>query len=155
MLHLVVDWRRALAETERVLAPGGRFALMIYAREHLDVHWAFEYFPGSRRWVVPEHQRLADVVAALPGATVRPFEFGDLDDASLAAMCRFPERLLDPAHRARTSFFERLAADDPAELARGLDRLAHDLARGRRPDEEMAPLRARWGDGAVVAWRRS
>jgi len=154
MLHLVPDWPRALAEARRVLRPGGRLGLMLYAREHLEVHWIFEYFPTSRAWVVPEHQRMGDVTAALPDARVLPFEFDDVDDGALAALCRRPELILDPARRARTSYFERLAASDPAELARGLDRLAHDLARGRRPDEEMAPLRARWGDGAVLAWRK-
>jgi len=154
MLHLVSDWPRALAEVRRVLRPGGRLGLMLYAREHLDVHWIFEYFPTSRAWVVPEHQKLADVTAALPDARVLPFEFEDVDDGALAALCRRPELILDPARRARTSYFERLATSDPAELSRGLDRLAHDLSRGRRPDEESAPLRARWGDGAVIAWRK-
>jgi SAM-dependent methyltransferase len=154
MLHLVTEWRRALDEMRRVLRPGGRFALMLYAREHLAVHWIFEYFPGSRAWVEPEHQTLAEVLAVLPGARVEPFEFTDLDDASLAALCRRPALLLDPVRRARTSYFERLAAADPVELSRGLDRLAHDLARGRRPDDEIAPARARYGDGAVVAWTK-
>jgi len=154
MLHLVPDWPAALAEARRVLRPGGRLALMLYAREHLEVHWIFEYFPTSHAWMVPEHQRLADVTAALPDAHALPFEFDDVDDGALAALCRRPTLILDPARRARTSYFERLAASDPAELSRGLDRLAHDLSRGRRPDEEVAPLRARWGDGIVVAWRK-
>jgi SAM-dependent methyltransferase len=154
MLHLVPEWPRALAEARRVLRPGGRLALMLYAREHLAVHWIFEYFPASRTWVVPEHQPMADVTAALPDARVVPFEFDDVDDGALAALCRRPELVLDASRRARTSYFERLASSDPIELTRGLDRLAHDLARGRRPDEEIAPLRARWGDGAVVAWRK-
>jgi demethylmenaquinone methyltransferase/2-methoxy-6-polyprenyl-1,4-benzoquinol methylase len=155
MLHLVPDWPRGLAEAWRVLRPGGRLALLLYAREHLAVHWIFEYFPASRAWVVLEHQRLADVTTALPDARVLPFEFAEVEDGALAALCRRPELILDPARRARTSYFERLAAADPTELSRGLDRLAHDLSRGRRPDEEIAPLRARWGDGVVVAWRKS
>jgi hypothetical protein len=83
-----------------------------------------------------------------------PFEFTDVEDGSMSALCRRPHLLLDPMRRARTSFFERLAAREPAELARGLDRLAHDLARGRRPDDEVAPLRARYGDGTVIAWTK-
>jgi SAM-dependent methyltransferase len=154
MLHLVHGWRDALAEVARVLRPGGRLALMLYAREHLAVHWIIEYFPGTRAWIVPEHQRIPDVLSVLPGARAIPFEFTDVEDGSMSALCRRPELLLDPTRRARTSFFERLAARDPNELARGLDRLAHDLARGRRPDEEVAPLRARYGDGAVVAWTK-
>ena len=118
-------------------------------REHrgaLDL----QYFP--RRGVA--RAPASPTAAALPDARVLPFEFDDVDDGALAALCRRPELILDPTRRARTSYFERLAASDPAELARGLDRLAHDLARGRRPDEEIAPVRARWGVGAVLAWRK-
>jgi len=61
---------------------------------------------------------------------------------------------LAPALRARTSYFERLAARDPDELAHGLERLARDLLRGRRPDVEVAAARVRYGDGAIVAWRK-
>jgi SAM-dependent methyltransferase len=154
MLHLVPDWRQALDEARRVLVPGGRLALMVYAREHLRVHWIFEYFPRSRAWVWPEHQTLAELCEALPGARAVPFEFTDLDDASMAALCRRPHLLLDPALRARTSYFERLAARDPDELAHGLERLARDLLRGRRPDVEVAVARVRYGDGAIVAWRK-
>jgi hypothetical protein len=82
------------------------------------------------------------------------FEFTDVLDGSVAAMCRRPHLLLDPAHRARTSFFERLAARDPDELAAGLQRLARDFLGGRRPDFEVAAARARYGDGAVVVWTR-
>ncbi len=83
-----------------------------------------------------------------------PFEFTDLADASLSALCRWPLLLLDPTYRARTSYFERLARDDPAELESGLARLADDLKHGRRPDVEVEPLRRQVGDGAVLAWRQ-
>jgi hypothetical protein len=67
--------------------------------------------------------------------------------------------LYDDTRRASPSILrplsEALAAADPDELARGLERLAGDLARGRRPDEEVAAARARFGDGAVVAWRKA
>jgi demethylmenaquinone methyltransferase/2-methoxy-6-polyprenyl-1,4-benzoquinol methylase len=152
MLHLVSDWRRAIDEARRVLAPGGRLAIMIYALEHLEVHWILRYFPSSESWVRPEHQSLDEMLALLPGARWTPFEFADLDDASMAALCRRPHLLLDRAYRARTSFFERLEASDPDGLERGLARLARDLAAGRRPDDEVAAVRVRYGDGAVIAW---
>ncbi|MGH7895681.1 MAG: class I SAM-dependent methyltransferase [Candidatus Binatia bacterium] len=154
MLHLVPRWHRALAEARRVLRPGGRLALMVYAREHLRVHWVLAYFPRSHAWVWPEHQTLAELGRELPAARVLPFEFTDLEDGSLAAMCRRPHLLLDPACRARTSFFERLAAGDPDELTAGLQRLARDFMRGRRPDVEVAGARVRYGDGAVIAWTK-
>ena len=59
-----------------------------------------------------------------------------------------------PPIGARTSYFERLARDDPAELESGLARLADDLGNGRRPNVEVEPLRRQVGDGAVLAWRQ-
>lgn len=151
-LHLVRDWRRALAEARRALRRGGRLTLMVYAREHLDVHWILEYFPTARRWADEEHQTLDELTAELPGATVHRFEFEDLVDASMAALCRRPHLLLDPGWRLQTSFFERLAESDPAGHDAGLARLQADLEAGRRPDIEAAAVRRRYGDGCVIAW---
>lgn len=152
-LHLILDWRGALAEARRALRPGGRIALMAYTRENLDAHWVFDYFPTFRRRQRAEHQSLAEVLAQLPGSDVWTFEFTDLADASGAALCRHPHLLLDPAFRAQTSFFERIAAADPVEYQAGIARLERDLAAGRRPDREIAPRRAQVGDGTVISWR--
>lgn len=153
-LHLIRDWPAALAEARRVLREGGALALMVYTRENLDVHWIFEYFPAARRWADEEHQAVTQIIDELPGARAEPFEFTDLVDASMSALCRYPRLLLDPAWRLQTSFFERVERDDPEALRAGLARLDRDLAAGRRPDEEVAPLRARWGDGTVISWRK-
>lgn len=152
VLHLVPDWRRALAEARRVLRRGGRLALMLYARENLGTLWVLDYLPGSRDWMVPDHQSIGDLLRELPGAEVIPFEFSDLSDASLSVLCRHPHLLLDPAYRAQTSFFRRLERLDPEGMRAGLARLADDLAAGRRPDVEVAGLRARYGDGTVIGW---
>lgn len=154
VVHLITEWRTALAESRRVLRPGGRLAIMAYTRENLPVHWVWDYFPKGRARLDEEHQSVADIVAEQPGARVIPFEFVDLVDASTAALCRHPHLLLDAAWRAQTSFFERLAQDDPAELEAGLARLEGDLAAGRRPDLEVEPLRRRYGDGMVIAWTK-
>jgi ubiquinone/menaquinone biosynthesis C-methylase UbiE len=154
-LHLIADWQEALHEARRALGAGGRLALMTYTRENLDVHWIFDYFPDARRWVDREHQTLHEIMAELPGAHARPFEFSDLEDASMSALCRYPELLLDPAWRLQTSFFERLEREDPGGLARGLAHLEADLKAGRRPDHEVAPLRRRYGDGTIIAWTKT
>lgn len=154
VLHLITDWRAALAEARRVLRPGGRLAIMAYTRENLAVHWVWGYFPTGHERLEEEHQSVAEIVAELPGARVIPFEFTDLEDASTAALCRHPHLLLDRDWRAQTSFFERLAQDDPAELAAGLARLERDLAAGRRPDLEVEALRRRYGDGTVIGWSK-
>jgi SAM-dependent methyltransferase len=152
-LHLIPGWRAALSEARRVLRPDGVLALMLYARENLDVHWVFRYFPSTRDWVYPEHQPIGEVLGELPGAAAAPFEFTDLVDASMSALCRDPHLLLDPAWRMQTSFFERLARDDPRRLEEGLAMMKRDLHDGVRPDEEVAPLRALYGDGTIVSWR--
>ena len=68
MLHHVDDPPRALAEARRVLRPGGRLALMVYAREDIAAQWYHDYFPSTRAWMVASHPTLAELTAELPGA---------------------------------------------------------------------------------------
>jgi SAM-dependent methyltransferase len=154
MLHHVDDWRAALAETGRVVRPGGRVAVMLWTREHIEeVGWVSEYFPSTDAWLETMHPRESEVLAAMPGAArVIPFEFTDLRDGSLSALQRWPEKILDDDRRGQTSYFETLGDRDPEGLRAGLERLAGDLAAGRRPDEERRPARDRYGDAAVIAW---
>jgi ubiquinone/menaquinone biosynthesis C-methylase UbiE len=151
-LHLIPRWREALTEVRRVLRPGGRLAVMAYTRENLGVHWIFDYFPAARAWAEAEHQTEDEILAELPGARAEPLEFTDLVDASMSALCRHPDLLLDPKWRMQTSFFERIERADPNELRAGLERLEGDLAGGRRPELEVAGLRARYGDGTMIRW---
>lgn len=152
MLHLVPGWRTALDEAKRVLRRGGRLAVMLYTREHLDVHWVVSYFPSSRDRLYAEHQPIAEVLDALPGARAVPFWFSDLVDGSMAAMCRYPSTVLDGDLRGQTSFFERLERDNPDGLDAGLHAIARDLEDGRRPHEEVGRLRDEIGDGTLVFW---
>jgi SAM-dependent methyltransferase len=152
MLHHVPDWSRALAEARRITRPGGRVVLMVFAREHLEVHWIMDYFPETTAHFVDAHQTMAELEDALPGATATPIRYDDLVDGSMAALCRRPELLLDPDVRRQTSYFDHAETEHPDELAAGVRALERDLAAGRRPDEEVAGVRDRIGDAVLLTW---
>ncbi|HEX8067612.1 MAG TPA: methyltransferase domain-containing protein [Thermoleophilaceae bacterium] len=157
MIHQVVDWRRAVAEARRVLVPGGRLAVKGFARENIAAtHWIYDYFPSARAWMEREHQGIEEIRAELPRARLMPIRYEDFDDASMAALAREPELMLDEDRRRNNSFFRRLAADDPGELAIGIADLWRDLAAGRRPqdDPEVDRVRRTWGDALVFCWTK-
>ncbi|HMJ78177.1 MAG TPA: class I SAM-dependent methyltransferase [Iamia sp.] len=154
MLHHVPDWPDALAEARRAVRPGGCVALVAFGREHLDVHWLTRYLPTATAHFATTHQRLGDVVAALPGAVVTPLHYADVVDGSMAALCRRPELLVDPDVARQTSFVEWAADHAPEELERGMERLRTDLAAGRRPQDGDADLRRRLGDASLISWVR-
>jgi SAM-dependent methyltransferase len=156
MLHHVPDWRAALAEAVRVLVPGGRLALMGWAREHVEfVTWLNDYFPSARSWMLEHHIPLAEYVAALPGAHLTSMEFHDTVDGSLGALQRFPRLLLDPEVHRQTSYFERLADTAPDELRTGLARLEADLDAGLDPGARVAAKRVFLGDAFVLSWTKA
>jgi SAM-dependent methyltransferase len=146
MLHHVDDRSRALAEQRRVLRPGGRGALMLYTREDIEDAWYNDYFPSTRAWMDASHPPLAELLAELPDARRIDVVFRDLDDASLAALSAFPEKVLEAGWRGQTSYFERLTRDHPNELRAGLERLRADIDAGRAP--------AGQGTATVLAWTR-
>jgi len=144
MLHHVDDRPRALAEQRRVLRPGGRGALMVFTREDIEDAWYQDYFPSTRAWMDASHPHRSDLMAELPSARHIELVFRDLVDGSLAALSAFPEKVLDPAWRSQTSYFERLARDHPDELAAGLERLRADIEAGNAPRGH--------GRATVLAW---
>jgi ubiquinone/menaquinone biosynthesis C-methylase UbiE len=155
MLHLLTDWRAALDEARRVLAPGGVLAIMGLFAEHLrEVTWAYDLFPSMRDHALPHRPSLGQILEQLPGASVTPLRFSDLADASIAALCAHPEAMLEPDRRRQTSFFERLEQNHPDELEHGLETLRGWLAQGRRPERERLEARRRLGDAVVIDWTK-
>ena len=147
MLHHVEEPPAALAEARRILRPGGRLALMVFTREDLADLWLSDYFPSTRAWMFESHPTLGELLAMLPGARRIEVVFRDLEDASLAALAAYPERLADPAWHRQTSYFERLERDHPDELAAGLTRLRGEVAAGTAP--------RRPGLASVLAWAKA
>ncbi len=126
---------------------------MGWTREHMEhVTWLRDYFPSMDDWLALDHPSLAELEIELPGARLLRVEFEDLEDASLSALQRRPDLILDPAWRSQTSYFEKLELRFPDELEAGLARLGTDLDAGENPDAGVAAARAEWGDAAVLAW---
>lgn len=146
MLHHVEDRSAALAEAQRILRAGGRLALMGFTGEDAATLWILDYFPSSRSWMEATHPPRAAILDELPGARLVPFEFNDIQDASLAALSADPEQVLGAAERGDTSYFERMRRDHPDELEAGLSRLRRDVATGH------APRRA--GTATVLSWTK-
>ena len=144
MLHHVEDPAAALAEAQRVLRPGGRLALMVFTREDVEDSWLSDYFPSTRVWLRETHSTRDELLALLPGARRIEVAFRDLEDGSLAALSAYPEKLVDPAWHRQTSYFERLARDNPDELHAGLARLRAEIEAGQAP--------RRPGLASVFAW---
>jgi SAM-dependent methyltransferase len=133
MLHHVDDPHAALDEALRIVRPGGPVVVIGWTREDIADLWYGDYFPSTRTWIEASHPPLNDLIAHLPGARHEQIVFGDLVDGSLAALAAHPDRVLDPAVRRQTSFFERLERDRPQELRAGLERLARDIEAGGAP----------------------
>ncbi len=152
MIHLVPDWRRGLVEARRVVGQDGLVVLRAYTRENLESQWILDYFPSTREWILPEHQRLEELLAELPGASAVPYWYEDTADATLAALQRRPPLLLDLKVRSQTSYFERLGERDPESLEAGIARLRGDLGSGLL--EERAAARSPAGDGTIIAWQK-
>jgi len=146
MLHHVEDPAAALGEARRVLRPGGRLAIKMFAREDIEGTWILEYFPASEAWMLPTHPRLADFAELLPGLIRVAVTYADLEDASMAALSACPQLILEERWRRQTSFFERLERDHPDDLRAGLERLAEAIASGKPP--------ANPGSASMISWKK-
>jgi hypothetical protein len=92
------------------------------------------------------HPPLAAFLDELPGADTVRFEFGDLQDANLAALSTRPERLIEAAQRGDTSYFERMRRDHPEELRVGLAAIKEDIDSARIP--------RRSGTATLLTWTK-
>lgn len=126
-LHHWSDWRSGLREMRRTAT---RLVLFMFdpavvARRF----WLTEvYFPEIAELDRGRSPSVAEVAAELDPCRVEPIAIPhDCVDGFLAAYWRRPEAYLDPAVRAGMSGFARL---DEAVVARGVARLAADLASG-------------------------
>lgn len=152
MLHQVPDWRGAVREAQRVVVPGGVVALVLYTAEHIRDHYFLDYFPSSRAWADHDHRPLADYRLALPGAHAIPLHIRGTDDLTMQIMRRHPQLALDDRFAAQTSYFARLAAEDPTGLAEGRAKLARDLTARRLPANYKDDLPQ--GDATLLEWRK-
>lgn len=116
------------------------------------VTWVRDYFPSMNDWLALDHPSLVELEGELPGARLLRVEFNDLADASLSALQRRPELVLEPRWHRQTSYFEKLEQRFPAELQTGMDQLRRDLEAGENPDARVADARAEFGDAIVLAW---
>ncbi len=96
----------------------------------------------------------AELEIELPEARILRLEFDDLEDASLSALQRRPDLMLDPNWRRQTSYFEKLELRFPDELEGGLAKLRAHLDAGQNLDARVAAARAERGDAAVLAWSK-
>ena len=146
MLHHVAHPAAAIAEAQRILRPGGRFAALVSAREDLDGLWLLRLFPSSRDWMIASHPPLDELEAELPGVERIEIRIEDLQDASVTALAAHPELVLERHWRRATSYFDRLEREHPDELDVGLARLREMLAENHLPY---------WsGRCSLLAWRQ-
>lgn len=125
-IHHWPDQRAGLAELCRVAR---RRVVLTFDPDFIEAFWLVaEYLPGNIEIDRAQFPPIERVAAALGGGDVRVVEIPhDCTDGFLCAYWRRPEAYLNPRVRAGISTFARL---DPAEIARGIERLRSDLASG-------------------------
>jgi len=123
-IHHWSDWRRGLAEMQRVAR---RTVVLTYDTAEGSRLWLFDYFPvmlARDRERMPE----LDAVREALGGDIVPVPVPhDCTDGFLGAYWREPSAYFDENVRSRMSGFAMLA---PAEVQEGLAALAADLRSG-------------------------
>ena len=106
--------------------------LQAVVRENLETLWYRHYFPEIDDVLLPLHPTLGSLITAMFQAgfsrvAVAKIFYSGRGDLTFEAARTQPRLLFDPAFRASTSGFRRLAA---AGIARGLAVLERDLDSG-------------------------
>ena len=138
-VHHWTDLAAGLAELRRVTRE--RIVLLSWRPETIETFWLMtDYLPETARTDSSLAVSVERLVGLLPGAEVIPVPVPrDCTDGFGAAYWGRPEAYLDPAVQAGISMFAR---SEPTALARGLGRLAEDLASGEW-DRRYGELRTR------------
>jgi len=136
----VHHWRdvdAGLAEMVRVARR--RVVVVAFDTEAWGEQWIVrDYLPEVMTHHAPAHRSIAQLVDALPGATVEPLLAPrDCTDRMFATLWARPEQYLDPRVRDATSTWHQL----PSEVAgRAVEQRRRDLASGKW-DERYGHLR--------------
>jgi SAM-dependent methyltransferase len=137
-IHQWTDVDAGLSELRRVSR--GPVVILTFDADALADFWLHEYVPQATATERRRFATIAHVVAVLRGES-RVIDVpipSDCVDGFCEAYYARPEAFLDPAVRASQSVWE---LTDPDAVARGIARLADDLARGAW-DQRHGPLRS-------------
>lgn len=135
-LHHWSDWRRGLAELQRI---ADRVVMLTWDPVVSATFWIHDYL--DRRSLPPadEVPSPSEIVAALGGGRIEPWLVpSDCRDGFLAAYWARPQAYLDSAVRASISLFQRMPADVVDDA---IARLRRDLASGAWHDRYADLLR--------------
>jgi ubiquinone/menaquinone biosynthesis C-methylase UbiE len=123
VLHVVDDRPRALAELARVLAPGGRLAVVTFELEHFDRFFLNPYFPSIPAIDRARFPAPAGLLDELAGAG-----FADLVRRRVSVPVT--STAADVLERVRGRYISTLHLIPDAEYRAGLARLEADVAAG-------------------------
>lgn len=136
VLHLVPEWRAALAEARRVTVPGGYFVLAGNGTDnddrHGDIRQQWRRFVEEAGYTPrPDNGRDADVVAALTDAgclismyrvarwerTFRPIDLLEwMRDRTFSASWEVPDDVLENVHRRLLAWVHERYGDPETQL---------------------------------------